>query len=159
MPPGTMKWKVEKWHHLKEVLKSPDGVIVIDYRFPYGTIPGTKIGYRADARTAYLPNNQKGKLALSMLILAFERKLTFQVGKSLTTGEENVIVWAGIHHKTSEKGGVHGYPDPNYFDNLFGELKDRGIMPEDVDPNPKETGQIEVTHEKPKSSSSAWSIW
>lgn len=77
-----------------------DGVIVINYDFPAGVIPGTSRRYRGDSRTAYLPYNDQGRIALSMLIEAFKRKLTFMVGESLTTGEKDVIVWAGIHHKT-----------------------------------------------------------
>ena len=64
-----------------------------------------------------------------MLIEAFKRKLTFNIGTSLSTGEKNVIIWAGIHHKSTTKRGEHGYPDPKYLDNLFQELKDRGVFP------------------------------
>lgn len=140
-----MKWRVDKYDSIEGMPgKKAEGVIVIDYDFPSGLIPGTRNSYRADHRTAYLPNNDQGKLALGMLMVAFERKLTFMVGTSLTTNEKDVIVWTGIHHKTSRKGGVHGYPDPKYFDNLFQELKERGITPEDVNPKPRESGTIEV---------------
>ena len=37
-------------------------------------------------RTAYLPNSKEGKDILRMLEVAFERKLTFTVGTSVTTG-------------------------------------------------------------------------
>ena len=91
-----------------------------------------------------------------MLIEAFKRKLTFMVGTSLTTGEKNVIVWAGIHHKTSLTGGVHGYPDPKYFENLFTELKDRGITPENVESNPKDEGTIEFQADGKEKKSGWW---
>ena len=84
-----------------------------------------------------------------MLIEAFKRKLTFDIGTSLSTGEKNVIIWAGIHHKSSPIKGEHGYPDPKYFDNLWQELQDRGIKPEDVDPKPNDEGQIEVPEKEP----------
>ena len=41
--------------------------------------------------------------------------MTFIVGTSLTTGQTNTAVWAGIHHKTSSHGGPFGYPDKTYF--------------------------------------------
>lgn len=129
MPPGTMSWRRERFTKLPGQ-ECKDGAYVIDYKFQGGYVPGTKDYYRGDARTAYLPYNAKGKEALSMLIEAFKRKLTFLVGTSLTTGEKNVITWAGIHHKTSSHGGPHGYPDPNYLDNLWTELAERGITPD-----------------------------
>jgi len=52
-----------------------------------------------------LPDNKQGREVLSLLKLAFERKLIFTVGKSVTTGAEWVIVWNGIHHKTNLSGG------------------------------------------------------
>ena len=37
--------------------------------------------------------------------------------KHLKTGITNQITWASIHHKTSLKGGAHGYPDDQYLTN------------------------------------------
>jgi len=36
----------------------------------------------------------------------------FTIGTSVTTGMKDVVVWNGIHHKTSMKGGAanYGYP-------------------------------------------------
>ncbi len=52
-----------------------------------------------------------------MFKVAFNRKLIFTVGRSVTTGLDNQTVWNGIHHKTSTSGGVasFGYPDPTYL--------------------------------------------
>jgi len=100
MPAGSMKWQRQKFGRI-EGEQDSDGIIQIDYRFSGGKIPGSSDYYRPDGRTAYLPYNKRGRIALSMLIEAFKRKLTFNVGTSLTTSEKNVIVWAGIHHKTS----------------------------------------------------------
>ena len=36
-------------------------------------------------------------------------KLTFTIGRSLTTGADNVITWNGIHHKTNIRGGPIKY--------------------------------------------------
>lgn len=64
-----------------------------------------------------------------MLVEAFKRKLTFIVGTSQTTGEKNVVCWAGLHHKTSPQGGTNsfGWPDPTYFQRIADELKDRNV--------------------------------
>jgi len=42
------------------------------------------------------------------------------VGRSVTTGLDNQVVWNGIHHKTSMSGGAanFGYPDPTYFNRV-----------------------------------------
>lgn len=81
-----------------------------------------------------MPNNKGGVEVLSLLVEAFRRKLTFKVGQSVTTGQDNCIVWSGIHHKTSLHGGTsnYGYPDPTYFDRVKGELAQYGLLPEDI---------------------------
>ena len=38
------------------------------------------------------------------------------------------VIWNDIHHKTQNyAGGEHGFPDANYFRNLFAELEAQGI--------------------------------
>jgi deltex-like protein len=68
---------------------------------------------------------------LKLLQEAFERKLTFTVGRSVTTGLDNQIVWNGIHHKTTISGGAanFGYPDPTYLTRVKEELAFKGIVP------------------------------
>lgn len=56
-------------------------------------------------RTAYLPDNEEGREILQLLRRAFDQKLIFTVGQSRTTGEQNVVTWNDIHHKTSMEGG------------------------------------------------------
>jgi deltex-like protein len=60
---------------------------------------------------------------------AFDRRLVFTVGRSATTGLEDVVTWNEIHHKTepglSQLG--HGYPDPGYLDNVIHELAAHGV--------------------------------
>lgn len=56
-------------------------------------------------RRAYLPNNAEGKEILELLRRAFNDQYLFTVGKSSTTGQENVVTWNDIHHKTSLTGG------------------------------------------------------
>lgn len=74
---------------------------------------------------------------------AFEHRLIFTVGDSITTGARDVVVWNNIHHKTSLTGGPEryysfisvfivcnlrfGYPDRDYLDRVTAELADAGI--------------------------------
>ncbi len=60
--------------------------------------------------------------------VAWERRLTFTIGTSVTTGATNTLVWNEIHHKTEiNNSGGHGYPDPNYLDNVLLELAAQGV--------------------------------
>ena len=63
------------------------------------------------------------------IVLAFERRLIFTVGRSLTTGRDDAIIWNDIHHKTVKDvtTSPHGYPDANYLNNVLRELKDNGV--------------------------------
>lgn len=60
--------------------------------------------YSGTSRRAFLPDNAEGKEVLSLLKIAFERKLTFTIGRSVTTELDNQTVWNGIHHKTNLSG-------------------------------------------------------
>lgn len=66
--------------------------------------------------------------------MAFDRRLIFTIGRSVTTGMEDVITWNEIHHKTelglSQYG--HGYPDPDYLENTIMELAAHGICEDDA---------------------------
>ena len=66
---------------------------------------------------------------LTLLRKAWDRKLTFTVGTSVTTGASNTIVWNEIHHKTESTTNFsgHGYPDPNYLNNVTAELAAQGV--------------------------------
>ena len=48
---------------------------------------------------------------------------------SSTTGEEDTVVWNEIHHKTEAFSNHmgHGFPDPNYLDNVLSELAAQGV--------------------------------
>lgn len=67
---------------------------------------------------------------LQLLKEAFDRKLIFTVGRSVTTGLDNQVVWNGIHHKTSVSGGAanFAYPDPTYLTRVKEELACKGIV-------------------------------
>ena len=65
--------------------------------------PGQR--YYGTGRTAYLPNCPEGQKVLKLLKASFKRRLTFTIGRSRTTGCDNVVTWNDIHHKTSTSGG------------------------------------------------------
>jgi len=101
--------------------------------FPNRTALGVPISWQRQKRVAYLPDNREGNELLSRLSTAFSCGITFTIGKSLTTGLDNVMTWGSIHHKTSQNGGVasHGYPDNQYISNCNNELDAAGILPFD----------------------------
>ena len=68
------------------------------------------------------------------MIVAWKRRLTFTVGQSTTTGEANTVTWNEIHHKTELRGNYsgHGFPDPNFLDNVLLELATHGITERDL---------------------------
>ncbi|XP_041760139.1 E3 ubiquitin-protein ligase DTX3L [Coregonus clupeaformis] len=109
------------------------GTIVIQYLIPSGTQkeehPNPGQTYQGASRTAYLPDSSEGRNVLALLKRAFDQRLTFTVGRSSTTGVENVVTWNDIHHKTSKYGGTscYGYPDPDYLSRVQDELKVKGI--------------------------------
>ena len=103
--------------------------IVINYYFKNGQ------NYTGTTRVSYLPNNKEGREVLALLKVAFDRKLTFTVGTSVTTGRKNTVVWNGIHHKTSLFGEPtrFGYPDKSYFNRVKEELAAKGVTKESID--------------------------
>jgi len=106
--------------------------IEITYSFPSGVqgplnpYPGQP--FTGTTRKAYLPNNREGKEILELLQRAFNDQHIFTIGRSATTGQDNVITWNDIHHKTSIYGGPDrfGYPDPTYLYRIRQELADKG---------------------------------
>lgn len=108
--------------------------IQICYSFPNGIqgpehpSPGSR--YTGTSRTCYLPDTQEGREVLRKLELAFDRRLSFMIGTSVTTGASNTVVWNGIHHKTNFHGGSSGfgYPDPTYLNRVTQELACVGIL-------------------------------
>ena len=109
------------------------GTIIIKYRIPSGVqaiyMQNPGHSFTGIKRRAYLPDNNNGRKLLKRLEFAFTRGLTFVVGTSLTTGQQNVVTWASVHHKTSMRGGLgcHGYPDASYFPNVNEELDNLGV--------------------------------
>lgn len=109
------------------------GTIIIQYVFPPGVQgaehPNPGVRYPGTTRVAYLPDCPEGNKVLALFRKAFEQRLTFTVGTSMTTGRANVITWNDIHHKTNCAGGpqLFGYPDPTYLARVQEELRAKGI--------------------------------
>jgi len=114
------------------------GTIVIRYRMEGGVQgkehprPGRAYQALGFPRMAYLPDSDEGRTVLSLLSKAFRRRLIFTVGGSLTSGQEDCITWAGIHHKTKMTEDEHGFPDLGYLHRVTEELKERGVVVEDA---------------------------
>ncbi len=85
------------------------GTIEINYYIPDGIQgqehpnPGQR--FTGTARIAYLPNNSEGREVLMLLQNAFDARLIFTVGTSVTSGQDNTVTWNDIHHKTNTHGG------------------------------------------------------
>jgi deltex-like protein len=126
MPDGT--FKAYKQSSPKCMGYENYDTIVIYYNIPSG------YGFSGTSRTSYLPNNKEGREVLALLKVAFDRKLTFTVGTSVTTGLKNTVVWNGIHHKTNVSGGPtrFGYPDNTYFNRVKEELASKGVTQESI---------------------------
>eukprot|EP00049_Salpingoeca_infusionum_P023320 m.11441 g.11441 ORF g.11441 m.11441 type:complete len:555 (-) comp5722_c0_seq1:88-1752(-) len=128
-PNGTMTARIQRG--ALSGFDAPDH-ITIEYNMPSGIQgpkhphPGSR--YQGTSRTAYLPDTPRGHILLELFKIAFERRLIFTVGESLTLGPGSGIrvVWATIHHKTSFHG-TFGYPDPTYFDRVTDELRAVGV--------------------------------
>lgn len=126
-PNGTMRAYINSKMDCKGYPKK--GTIIISYHFP-----STK-AYNGTSRKCYLPNTKEGREVLGLLKVSFDRKLTFIVGTSVTTGETNTTVWNGVHHKTNTSNGAQyfGYPDPTYFNRVRQELGAKGVDTDNID--------------------------
>ncbi|XP_059498812.1 E3 ubiquitin-protein ligase DTX4-like isoform X2 [Stegostoma tigrinum] len=131
-PPGKMEY-----HTIPHSLPGyPDSkTIRIIYNIPPGIQgpdhphPGMSFTARGFPRHCYLPDNEKGREVLRLLLVAWDRRLIFAIGTSSTTGETDTVVWNEIHHKTEFGSNLtgHGYPDCNYLENVWAELRAQGI--------------------------------
>lgn len=118
------------------------GTILIVYNIPHGIQgpehpnPGKPFTARGFPRQCYLPDNAQGRKVLQLLKVAWKRRLIFTVGTSNTTGESNTVVWNEIHHKTEMDCNAtgHGYPDPNYLQNVLAELAAQGVTEDCLEP-------------------------
>ncbi|XP_078492331.1 deltex protein [Ciona intestinalis] len=135
-PPGQMHWNVIQ---TSVPGYEPHHTIRITYDIRAGMQtnehpnPGRRYSVHGFPRIAYLPDNTEGNKVLRLLEVAWNRKLIFTVGDSVTSGAKDTVTWNEIHHKTSisNKYG-HGYPDPNYLTNVLNELKAQGVSEDDL---------------------------
>mmetsp|Transcript_11672 Transcript_11672/g.25348 ORF Transcript_11672/g.25348 Transcript_11672/m.25348 type:complete len:541 (+) Transcript_11672:101-1723(+) len=119
-PSGTMHHSILRDKPCPGFADSPS-TILIEYDVPHATQkpyhphPGRNFhGFLR--RKAYLPNNDAGRDLLTRIIYAWKRGLVFSVGTSKTSGRSDSIVWSSlVPHKTSFKGGPHGWPDEDYL--------------------------------------------
>ncbi|KAK3083968.1 hypothetical protein FSP39_006082 [Pinctada imbricata] len=136
-PQGLMEY-----HRLPQPLTSYEGCQTIQILYhispgvqgPEHPHPGKRYSCRGFPRVCYLPDNERGRKVLKLLTVAWKRRLTFTIGMSTTTGEGDTVTWNEIHHKTefgSNHSG-HGYPDPNYLDNVLMELAVQGVTENDL---------------------------
>uniref|UniRef100_H2ZZD2 E3 ubiquitin-protein ligase n=1 Tax=Latimeria chalumnae TaxID=7897 RepID=H2ZZD2_LATCH len=134
-PPGKMEY-----HIIPHSLPGhPDcKTIRLIYNIPPGIQgpehpnPGKSFTARGFPRHCYLPDNEKGRKVLKLLLVAWDRRLIFTIGTSSTTGESDTVIWNEVHHKTEFGSNLtgHGFPDPNYLDNVLVELAAQGITEE-----------------------------
>jgi len=134
-PNGTMMIKKDKrslpgfegYHTLAITYKVPSGVQGANH-----PSPGTK--YHGTERECYLPASPEGEEVCKLLQIAFDRRLIFTIGQSLTTGQKNCVIWNGIHHKTAIHGGAaqHAFPDPGFLERVKDELAEKGVTPDDL---------------------------
>jgi deltex-like protein len=130
-PPGTFAYGsvhphsclpgYEKYGTLQITYHFPDGVQTVEHPHPGRPYKGTR-------RFAYLPDSPEGCEVKNLLQRAFDQRLLFTIGKSLTTGQDDVVVWSDIQQK-SKPTGPHGYPDPTYLQRVKDQLAAKGIVP------------------------------
>lgn len=110
-----------------------NGAYVIGYYFNDGIQslhhPHPGIPYFGTQRRAYLPISDDGKRVLKKLMLAWDKRVLFKIGHSISQNKDNVIIW-NISHKTNITGGEQyfGYPDPEYIPYVELELEGVGIV-------------------------------
>jgi hypothetical protein len=104
---------------------------VITYRFEsgyqknYHENPG--VPYQATTKETFIPSTRDGRDLLKRLVIAFACGMTFKVGMSISSGEQNRVTFSSISHKTSLEYGPFGYPDPDFFAVVNEELDALGI--------------------------------
>lgn len=110
------------------------GTYVLVYLFPSGVQtsahPHPGQPYSGTNRRAFIPASVAGLAVLRKFLRAWDARVLFTVGTSLTTGRQNCVVWGSVHHKTNIGGGPHqfGFPDPSYLASVNEELTNAGIV-------------------------------
>lgn len=106
----------------------------ITFDFPSGRQgddhPNPGARYSSDHRVAYLPDSEEGKHVLSLLKKAWNRKLLFTIGTSVTRGLDGCIIYNGVHFKSvpyATPSEPWGWPDPTYLHRVVQELNEKGV--------------------------------
>eukprot|EP00745_Piridium_sociabile_P005085 TRINITY_DN13067_c1_g1_i2.p1 TRINITY_DN13067_c1_g1~~TRINITY_DN13067_c1_g1_i2.p1 ORF type:complete len:686 (-),score=49.46 TRINITY_DN13067_c1_g1_i2:216-2273(-) len=137
-PSGWLEWWVFPPRFLPVPTFEDHPTILINYDFPDGEQlhchgnPGAP--FRGDQRVGFFPYLPETAALLRLFVRCFEAGRMFTVSESVTTGEQNTLVWGGVHHKTTlDFGAVFGYPDLEYFTRVGDELRRHGIHPTDTE--------------------------
>lgn len=106
---------------------------LFDYNFRFSIASGVQSAHHPNPgraffavgfpRLCYLPENQTGRKILRFLKIAFDRGLLFSIGRSATTGREDVVIWKNVEHKTQ----FSMYPDPTYPTRCMEQLIHLGV--------------------------------
>ena len=141
-PDGIMTVRMVKDVDVASTRKNENknkGSIEIKHKFNSGIqIKGHQNpGQRYSSRTEYiyLPRTPQGMQILGMIRLGWKRRMLYTVGRSVTRSLDNVIIFNGIHFKTSRYGGPtnYGYPDQYYFQRVKDEFNQKGININDIE--------------------------
>lgn len=125
-PSGTMSWIV-----IPRSLPGHEGqnTIQITYNIASGIQsqehphPGRAFFAVGFPRTCFLPDGILGRKILRYLKIAFDRRLLFSIGRSATTGREDVVLWNSVEHKTQ----YTMFPDPQYMQRCMQQLVHLGV--------------------------------
>lgn len=134
-PPGSMDWTLVDYSlpgHMGNRTIRITYDITSGIQGPEHPNPGRPYYAVGFPRICYLPDSPKGRNVLQLLTIGFKRRLIFTVGRSVTTGREDVVTWNEIHHKTEPGIGDHGFPDPSFLDRCLQELAAQGITERDL---------------------------
>ncbi|KAF8927777.1 putative E3 ubiquitin-protein ligase dtx2 [Haplosporangium gracile] len=94
---------------------------------PTPTNPNATKVIPTDFRCVVVPfTSRLGPLLLMRILTLFYYGHLFKVGQSLTRGVNNVVVWNGVHLRTSMSGHF-GFPAPNWEMNCWTEINQKGI--------------------------------
>ncbi|KAH7056446.1 hypothetical protein BKA57DRAFT_204384 [Linnemannia elongata] len=94
---------------------------------PTPTNPHATTTIPTDVRYAVVPfSSRLGPLLMMRILTLFHYGHLFKVGQSLTRGVNNVVVWNGVHLRTSMLGHF-GFPAPNWEMNCWTEINQKGI--------------------------------
>uniref|UniRef100_A0A182JMN5 E3 ubiquitin-protein ligase n=1 Tax=Anopheles atroparvus TaxID=41427 RepID=A0A182JMN5_ANOAO len=124
-PHGTMEYAVKQYHLPGH---EDSNTIEIMYNFQssvqnqHQPRPGKEYFAVGFPRRCFLPNNNQGRLILTYLLEAFNRRILFTIGRSATTGIEDVVQPC-VEHKTK----VEQFPDHPFFQRVIQQLVNLGV--------------------------------